>query len=116
MQDCFNYDINYKLGILQYLLELKEIDIDKINNNINDIIRSFKDNNLNIISDGTDNNLIRIQVNNSEEISNILKLNNIIVNYKDKEIIINMINGNYDKNYYDIGNKISHIIKERGMN
>ena len=105
-----DYLLKYKLGFLEYLLELQELDIDKIINNVNDLIRSFKDNNIYVCTSGSDNNLVSIKVNNGDEARLLLAKNNIVVNNYGNKLIFNLINNYLDIDYYELGNKISKII------
>lgn len=105
-----DYLLKYKLGFLEYLLELQELDIDKVVNNVNDLIRSFKDNNICVCASGSDNNLVSIKVNNGDEVKLLLDKNNIVVNNYGNKLIFNLVNNYLDIDYYELGNKISKII------
>lgn len=105
-----DYLLKYKLGFLEYLLELQELDIDKVVNNVNDLIRSFKNNNICVSASGSDNNLVSIKVNNGDEVKLLLDKNNIVVNNYGNKLIFNLVNNYLDIDYYELGNKISKII------
>lgn len=105
-----DYLLKYKLGFLEYLLELQELDIDKVVNNVNDLIRSFKDNNICVCASGSDNNLVSIKVSNGDEVKLLLDKNNIVVNNYGNKLIFNLVNNYLDIDYYELGNKISKII------
>lgn len=105
-----NYLLKYKLGFLEYLLELQEFDIDKVVNNVSVLVKSFKDNNVCVSASGSDNNLVSIKVNNGDDVKLLLDKNNIVVNNYNDRVIFNLVNNYLDIDYYELGNKISKII------
>ena len=105
-----DYLLKYKLGFLEYLLELQEFDIDKVVNNVYDLVRSFKNNNICVCTNGSDNNLVSVKVDNSEEAKLLLDKNDIVVNNYGNKLIFNLVNNYLDIDYYELGNKISKII------
>ena len=105
-----DYLLKYELGFLEYLLELQELDIDKVVNNVNSLVRSFKDNNIYVYTNGSDNNLVSIKVNNGDEVKLLLDKNNIVVNNYGNKLIFNLVNNYLDIDYYELGKKISKII------
>ena len=105
-----DYLLKYKLGFLEYLLELQELDIDKVVNNVNDLIRSFKNNNICVSTNGSNNNLVSVKVSDGDEAKFLLAKNNIVVNNYGNKLIFNLVNNFLDIDYYELGNKISKII------
>lgn len=105
-----DYLLKYKLVFLEYLLELQEFNIDKVVNNVCDLVKSFKDNNICVSTSGSDNNLVSIKVNNGEEVKLLLDKNNIVVNNYGNKLIFNLVNNFLDIDYYELGNKVSKII------
>lgn len=105
-----DYLLKYKLGFLEYLLELQEFDIDKVVNNVNSLVRSFTDNNIYVCTSGSDNNLVSIKVNNGDGVKLLLDKNNIVVNNYGNRVIFNLVNNYLDIDYYELGNKVSKII------
>ena len=105
-----DYLLKYKLGFLEYLLELQEFDIDKVVNNVYDLVRSFKNNNICVCTNGSDNNLVSIKVSNGDEVKLLLDKNDIVVNNYGNKLIFNLVNNYLDIDYYELGKKISKII------
>lgn len=105
-----NYLLKYKLSFLEYLLELQEIDIEKVVNNVNSLVKSFKDNSIYVSTNGSDNNLVSIKVDNGDELKLLLDKKNIVVNNNGNRVIFNLVNDYLDIDYYELGNKISKMI------
>lgn len=102
--------VNYikdKLALLEYFSECLD---NNYKYDYSDLLNILRDNNINIVSNGTDNGIVRIFVNNINKTYVDLMDNGIICNKDDISIIFNL-------NYYygdlnDLGLKIVTILKK----
>ncbi len=116
-----NLKINNLVDILNTLTRTETTQykeqIDKVLINTKQLIQIFKQNNIEIMTQGSDNNLILITNNNfKKSVNNTINLlykNDILVRENKNGIVIDTSTETFKQNdFCEIGNKISKIIKE----
>lgn len=116
--------INNLIDILNTLIRVDTLEykeqIDRVLVNTKALIKSLKENNIEIITQGSDNNIILISKNNCKKdvktTINVLLNNGILLRENINGLIIDTstetFKGKEENDFYELGKKISKILKE----